>query len=165
VDDSAVGSEFIDLCQDLASRASVLCHRDFHSANLMLDPHDSLRIIDHQDARIGSPTYDLVSLLLDRVTELPPPEWLAEKRRMLLDKRAGLGLEMIDEDDFAHEFRLQTVQRCLKAIGTFSYQSVNRGKTYFIPYIRPMFEIVYRALVNVQRFPNLQRIVAEQLVG
>jgi aminoglycoside/choline kinase family phosphotransferase len=64
-------SEFYELCRELEGFASVLCHRDFHTANLMLDRDGCMRIIDHQDARIGSPAYDLVSLLLDRITELP----------------------------------------------------------------------------------------------
>jgi len=156
-------TELDEVAHDLAGRARVLTHRDFHAANLMLDQAGGLRIIDHQDARIGSPSYDLVSLLLDRVTELPAPEWLAAKRRSLLDDRENLGLERLNEEDFSHEFRLQTIQRCLKAIGTFSFQSVNRGKTYFLQYIDPMFGIVLRAAENLDRFPNLRRVVREQL--
>jgi len=162
-ENDALDKEFYQLSSDLESRASVLCHRDFHAANLMIDRDGKLRIIDHQDARIGSPTYDLVSLLLDRVPEPPPFEWLLAKRRSLIDERVRLGLEAIDEDDFTHEFRLQTVQRCLKAVGTFSYQSVNRGKTYFLPYIKPMFEIVSRALVDLDRFHALTAIVERQI--
>ena len=159
----ALDKEFNQLSSDLESRASVLCHRDFHAANLMIDKHGNLRIIDHQDARIGSPTYDLVSLLLDRVTEPPPAEWLSEKRSFLLNERINLGLEAIDESEFTHEFRLQTVQRCLKAVGTFSYQSVNRGKTYFLPYIKPMFEIVSRALANLDGFQALSDVVESEI--
>ena len=129
----------------------------------MVDRDGELRIIDHQDARIGTTSYDLVSLLLDRVTEPPSAEWLAAKRGLFLAERERLGLRTLDENDFAHEFRLQTVQRCLKAVGTFSYQSVNRGKTYFVPFIKPMFAIVLRAAVNLQRFPVLTSILEEQL--
>jgi aminoglycoside/choline kinase family phosphotransferase len=162
-ENEALDEEFLQLSRDLETRASVLCHRDFHAANLMIDKHENLRIIDHQDARIGSPAYDLVSLLLDRVPEPPPAEWLSAKRRLLLNERIDLGLEAIDESEFTHEFRLQTVQRCLKAVGTFSYQSVNRGKTYFLPYIKPMFEIVSQALVNLGLFPALASIVVRQV--
>ena len=162
-DDARVAAEFRQLSQELESKARVLCHRDFHAANLMLDEHDRLRIIDHQDARIGSAAYDLVSLLLDRVTEPPTAESLAEKRRFFLAERERLGLERIDEEEFAAEFRLQTIQRCLKAIGTFSFQSVNRGKTYFVPFIRPMFEIVRRALDNLHQYPHLRTIVEQEL--
>ena len=69
--DAALTSEFHELSRELETFATVLCHRDFHAANLMLDAKNRMRIIDHQDARIGSPAYDLVSLLLDRITELP----------------------------------------------------------------------------------------------
>jgi hypothetical protein len=162
--DAALTEEFIELSRLLESKASVLCHRDFHAANLMLDSEGRLRIIDHQDARIGSVAYDLVSLLLDRVTEPPSADWLAGKRRLLLDERRKLGLEEIDEESFADEFRLQTIQRCLKATGTFSFQSVNRGKTYFVPFIKPMFEIVLRALENLDRFSALTKVVKAELV-
>ncbi|HKP68597.1 MAG TPA: phosphotransferase [Pyrinomonadaceae bacterium] len=161
--DAALAAEFVELSRELESRATVLCHRDFHAANLMLDGQDRLRIIDHQDARIGSVAYDLVSLLLDRVTEPPTAKWLAEKRRFFLAERENLGLEPIDEQKFADEFRLQTIQRCLKAIGTFSFQSVNRGKTYFVPFIRPMFQIVERALANLHQLPHLHEVVGREL--
>jgi aminoglycoside/choline kinase family phosphotransferase len=151
--------EFEELSIELESFASVLCHRDFHAANLMLDPRGRMRIIDHQDARIGSPAYDLVSLLLDRITEPPSREWLAEKRAYFLNVRRRLGLPALDEGEFANEFRLQTIQRCLKAAGTFSYQSVNRGKTYFVPFIKPMFRISSRAAESLGRFPTIRQIL------
>ena len=161
-DDAVISAEFLELSQELEDRATVLCHRDFHAANLMLDADGDLKIIDHQDARIGSPAYDLVSLLLDRVTELPSPEWLASKRRRFLESRESLGLPHIDETRFAEEFRLQTIQRCLKAAGTFSFQSANRGKTYFVPFIKPMFRIVLRAIDNIDRFPAMQRVLRNE---
>ena len=47
----------------------MLCHRDYHSRNLML--HDRrLYIIDFQDARMGPDTYDLASLLRDSYVDL-----------------------------------------------------------------------------------------------
>jgi N-acetylmuramate 1-kinase len=162
-EEEAISAEFLELSRELETRANVLCHRDFHAANLMLDEEDELKIIDHQDARIGSTAYDLVSLLLDRVTDLPSSEWLASKRRRFLNGRNELGLETIGEEAFAEEFRLQTVQRCLKAAGTFSYQSSIRGKSYFVPFIKPMFRIVLRAAANIERFPVLQNILAREL--
>lgn len=155
-------AELDEVARELEGKARVLTHRDFHAANLMLAGGE-LKIIDHQDARLGSASYDLVSFLLDRVTTLPTPDWLAEKRRFFLTEREILGLEKISEADFTYEFRLQTIQRCLKAIGTFSFQSAVRGKLYFIPFIKPMFEIVLRAAENLREFPTLQRIIKEQI--
>lgn len=161
--DAALNAEFTELARELETKATVLCHRDFHAANLMIDKGGNLRIIDHQDARIGSVAYDLVSFLLDRVTEPPTAEWLAGKRRHFLAECEGIGLEPINEQDFAEEFRLQTIQRCLKAVGTFSFQSVNRGKTYFVPYIKPMFQIVLRALDNLGRFKEVRNVLLKEI--
>lgn len=162
-DDDRITREFLDLAAELESFASVLCHRDFHAANLMLDDRDRMRIIDQQDARIGSPAYDLVSLLLDRITDLPSSEWLADKRRFFLDMRVKLGLPRLIEDEFAYEFRLQTIQRCLKAAGTFSFQSVKRGKTNFVPFIKPMLRISIRAAESLGRLPFIREILGREI--
>ena len=63
----ALAAEWRTIAEELASEPRVLCHRDYHSRNLML--HDNqLYIIDFQDARLGPDTYDLVSLLRDSNT-------------------------------------------------------------------------------------------------
>jgi N-acetylmuramate 1-kinase len=158
-EDASVADEFRQLSVELESRASVLCHRDYHAANLMIDRYGRMRIIDHQDARIGSPAYDLVSLLLDRVTKVPLRDWVEKKQKLLLSTREELGLEAIDPDEFAHEFQLQTIQRCLKAAGTFSYQSAIRGKTHFDPFIKPMFRAVLRAINGTAQFPTIKIVL------
>lgn len=162
-DDRALSNEFDELARDLDGRARVLCHRDFHAANLMIVPKNQLRIIDQQDARIGAASYDLVSLLLDRVLETPDEHWLEEKIRFFLTEREKAGLEKIEFNEFLDEFRLQTVQRCLKAVGTFSFQSVNRGKTHFVQYIEPMLRIVLTAARQLNKFPNLQRVIKQKI--
>jgi len=162
-DDKNLTAEFVEIARELDSAARVLCHRDFHAANLMLDKQKKLRVIDHQDARIGAMSYDVVSLLLDRVTEPPSRVWVREKRLFFLAEREKLGLETIDPDVFAREFHLQTIQRCLKAAGTFSYQSTFRAKTYFVPFIKPMFQIVLQSAERLERFPRLQSIIKTQL--
>jgi len=161
--DAALNAEFTELAQELSARATVLCHRDFHAANLMIDNHNKLRIIDHQDARIGTASYDLVSLLLDRILNAPAPIWLDEKKQYFLSERQKLDLEWIDSEKFDYEFELQTIQRCLKAIGTFSFQSINRGKIYFIPFIVPTFRIILQTLDKLNRFPHLRRVIEKNI--
>src|SRR4029078_4812923 len=70
-------AELNDIAAELAAVPRVLCHRDYHAANLMIDNKNRLRIVDHQDARMGPASYDLVSFLLDRQ---PCPPSLAELR-------------------------------------------------------------------------------------
>lgn len=162
-ENTALEKEFIEISRELESCAKVLTHRDFHAANIMVQ-NGELKIIDHQDARIGAASYDLVSLLLDRVTKLPDWMWLADKYVYFQDQREKLGLEDLEDEPFTEEIYLQSIQRCLKAIGTFSFQANFRGKTHFIQYIKPMFQIVLRACENLKRFPNLQEIIKKQLI-
>ena len=66
----ALRRELAALVGALAAERRVLCHRDYHSRNLMLHA-EQLYIIDFQDARMGPDTYDLVSLLRDSYVDLP----------------------------------------------------------------------------------------------
>ncbi len=153
-----LSKEFLRLSRSLEERSCVLVHRDFHTANLMYF-EGQIKIIDHQDARIGSVSYDLVSLLLDRIIEPPPLEWLVEKSRFFLQSRKEFALTNIEEKEFLVEFHLQAIQRCLKAIGTFSYQAAFRGKTDYIPYIRPMFEVILKSCSVLNDFQFLQKVI------
>lgn len=155
--------ELNTVAAELAARPRVLTHRDFHAANLMLDRENRLRIIDHQDARMGPASYDLVSLLLDRIAEPPSRVWLRDKRLLFLEERRVLGLAAIDPDEFAAEFRLMTIQRCLKAIGTFSFQTAVRKRRGYTGYIEPMFRVVLQAADGLERFAHLQKVIRERV--
>ncbi len=65
----AVRAEFKIIVEELAGEPRVLCHRDYHSRNLMLS-QGQLYLIDFQDARMGPDTYDLASLLRDSYVDL-----------------------------------------------------------------------------------------------
>ena len=68
-----------------------------------------------------------------------------------------LGLDPIDPDDFALEFRLMTIQRGLKATGTFSCQTAVFGRaTVYQHFIEPTLQIVLQAAEWLERFPTLQ---------
>jgi N-acetylmuramate 1-kinase len=130
----------------------------------MVDTQGRLRIIDYQDARMGPASYDLVSLLLDRRTSMPSLAEVRERRLFFLEERRGRGLDPIDPDDFAYEFRLMTVQRCLKAVGTFSYQTAVAGRrNVYEQFINPMFQIVVQAAEWLERFPLLCSMLRERM--
>src|SRR5690606_27638504 len=70
---AALSEEWSNIVTELAGERRVLCHRDYHSRNLML--HDGrLYMIDFQDARMGPDTYDLVSLLRDSYVDITDAE-------------------------------------------------------------------------------------------
>ena len=113
---------------------------------------------------MGPASYDLVSLLIDRQPCSPSLADLRHHRLYLLEERRLLGLSSLDPDEFAKEFRLMTVQRGLKAVGTFSYQTAvyGRGAAYE-QFIKPTLEIVLQAAEWLERFPTLRRMIASRL--
>lgn len=159
-------AELNDVAAELSAAPRVLCHRDFHTANLMLDSENRMRVVDHQDARMGPASYDLVSLLLDRQPLPPSLAELRAHRLFFLEERRRLGLEALDPDEFARQFRLMTIQRGLKAVGTFSYQTaVCRRSEFYEHFINPTLLIVQQAAVWLDRFPMLRRMIGDRLEG
>jgi hypothetical protein len=61
----------------------------------------------------------------------------------------------LDPEQFDREFRLQAIQRCLKAVGTFSYQTAARGKSAYRGFIRPMLAVAADAARSLDKFPAL----------
>jgi aminoglycoside/choline kinase family phosphotransferase len=147
-------SEFAVLVETLASEPRVLCHRDYHSRNLML--HGTrLYIIDFQDARMGPDTYDLVSLLRDSYVDLPD-----QTVDELLAYFLALKGETAAADAFRARFNLMALQRNLKALGTFGYQTTARRNPVYIQYIPRTLRYVRDNLASLPRFTRLGELLA-----
>ncbi len=146
--------EFAVLIEELASEPRVLCHRDYHSRNLMLH-QDRLYIIDFQDARMGPDTYDLVSLLRDSYVDLPD-RTVDELIAYFLALKGYSG----SETAFRERFALMALQRNLKALGTFGYQTTARRNSVYIQYIPRTLRYVRDNLENLPRFARLHELLA-----
>ncbi|MDX2045043.1 MAG: phosphotransferase [Acidobacteriota bacterium] len=157
---AAIKRDLQSIAAELAARPRALTHRDYHAMNLMVDATGNLRIIDHQDARMGPATYDLVPLLVERRLQPVDEDWVSARQDLFLSLRDKMGLPKIEADDFRYEFDLMTIQRQLKAIGTFSYQTavVGRGVVYE-KYIVPAAATVLRAMSKpgMKSYPALQK--------
>ena len=154
-DRSTLAEGFHRLAEEIASWPRVLCHRDFHSRNLMRH-HGVLYWIDFQDARMGPVGYDLASLLRDSYVDLPEDliADLVEEFR----QRASPGES---RDAFLRRFELTSVQRNLKALGTFGYQTTSRGNTVYLQYIPRTLSYVRSNLAQNARFGRLHGLLAE----
>ena len=113
----------------------VLNHRDFHSRNIMLF-RDEPVVIDFQDARLGLPQYDAVSLLRDSYVRLDP-QLVEELKQYHFDQLLGNGLTTMDAGEYLRFFDLMAFQRNVKAVGTFCYQTAVVGNRSFEPCIMP----------------------------
>jgi aminoglycoside/choline kinase family phosphotransferase len=153
---AAFDNEWLTMTRELAAEPRVLCHRDYHSRNLML--HDgSLHIIDFQDARMGPDTYDLASLLRDSYVDIADRE---------LDELLAYFLALkgvADAAGFRFRFDRMALQRNLKALGTFGYQTTTRQNPVYIQYIPRTLNYARMALEKYPQFARLREILAPHL--
>ena len=154
----ALDAEFLAIADELAGEPRVLCHRDYHSRNLMLH-NRQLFIIDFQDARMGPDTYDLASLLRDSYIDL------TEAR---IDELICGYLKLGDAAtstpaafaEYRRRFDVMSVQRNLKALGTFGHQTTSRNNPVYIQYIPRTLSY---ARANLERYPRFARL--RELLG
>jgi N-acetylmuramate 1-kinase len=160
-DREALAGEWAAIVEELASEPRVLCHRDYHSRNLMV--HDGgLHIIDFQDARMGPDTYDLASLLRDSYVDIGDQD-LDDQIAYFLALTCANPAEPRDADEFRRRFDLMALQRNLKALGTFGYQTAVRRNPVYIQYIPRTLRYARRTLEKYARFERLRDLLAEHI--
>ena len=146
-------AEWATIVDELAAERRVLCHRDYHSRNLMLH-NGSFYIIDFQDARMGPDTYDLASLLKDSYVDLASQQ-VDELIAYFLAHRG----DAQGEEEFRRRFDLMALQRNLKALGTFGYMTTSRDNTVYIQYIPRTLAHVKANLAKYSRFGRLLELL------
>jgi aminoglycoside/choline kinase family phosphotransferase len=146
---NAVQADFKALCTELSSRPRVLTHRDYHARNLMMHSGEMF-IIDHQDARMGPASYDLVSLLSDPYTSLPA-DTIAGLIDLFIEMKSNSKFPLKDANSFRTELELMTVQRMLKAVGTYAAQAAQNNPVY-ISYVEPAITRAVQAMERLTRF-------------
>ena len=159
-DREALGVEFTAVAAELAGEPRVLCHRDYHSRNLMLH-EGSLYVIDFQDARLGPDTYDLASLLRDSYVDFTEQQ-VEELMAYFLALRGTWG-SVPDAVEFRRRFDLMALQRNIKALGTFGFQTTSKNNTVYIQYIPRTLNYVRAVLQRYPRFARLRALLAAHL--
>lgn len=151
-DSGVLISEFRRLSTELASQPYALCHRDYHSRNLILCG-DEIAIIDHQDSRMGPRCYDLASLLNDSYVVLD--DSLVREVKGLFAKEMGTDVDA--------EYDVAALQRNLKALGTFGFQIAARRNDVYRPYIPHTLSLVRANLERNPRWDRLRAVLARHL--
>ena len=95
---------------------SYFVHRDYHVQNLM-KVGKKVAVIDSQDALIGNPAYDLVSLIDD--VRIKTSTKLKNQIYSYYSKKTSK-IYRINSQKFLEDFNILSVQRSLKIIGIFS---------------------------------------------
>ena len=150
--DQRLLSAFYDsLSEKLANQPYYFAHRDYHSRNLMWH-NEKIGVLDFQDARLGTCHYDLASLLKDSYVALP--DTLIEEliNYYIYEKERHEKIK-IDKPAFAETFDWMCIQRNLKAMGTFAYLHLEKGKSNYLKYIKPTW---FSADQNLSKFHSFK---------
>lgn len=143
-DEAAIFTErFERLLADHASSPQVLILRDYHAENLLWLPDRPgvarVGLLDFQDAMLGHPAYDLVSLLQDARRDVPAAIEAAMIERYL--DRTGT-----DQHPFRTAYALLGVQRNLRILGVFARLGTEYGKPYYVDLIPRVWAHMIRSL-------------------
>lgn len=150
---------FRGIAEELAAQPRGFVHRDYQSRNLMVQDGAAgprLRLIDFQDALLGTRAYDLVGLLRDSYVALAPA--LLDELVAYFVDRAGL-----DAARFARLFDLQVVQRKLKDAGRFVFIDRVKKNPSFLVHIPNSLDYVARSLARLPELAPLREILSQHL--
>ena len=137
---------------------SYFVHRDYHVQNL-IKAGNRIGVIDSQDALIGNPAYDLVSLV-DDVRIKTSTKLKNQIYSYYLSKTSKI--HKSKSKDFLEDFNILSVQRSLKIIGIFSRLFIrDKKKNYlkFIPYTWRLLEMRMKPEILYE----LRKIFAENI--
>lgn len=123
-------------------RPGVTVLRDYHAENIMLlGSLDKQGLLDFQDALVGHPAYDLVSLLQDARRDVS-----AELEAKMLDRY--LGDYAGNRDDFLADYALLGAQRNAKIVGIFVRLWKRDGKPRYLSMIARVWAAMERDLAH-----------------
>jgi N-acetylmuramate 1-kinase len=162
-EESKVRSALLGLCETLAEEERVFVHRDFHSRNLMIRKN-AIMLLDFQDARMGPPQYDLVSLLKDSYVTLKE-ETRNELLSYYLQRMEQEQGQPIAHASFLKIFDSMSIQRNLKAIGTFAFQYTAYKNERYLKYLDPTLQQIRDTIHSQPDLEPLGQVLKQVIPG
>lgn len=121
-------------------RPGVLVLKDYHAENIMLPPDGTQGLIDFQDAMVGHPAYDLVSLLQDARRDVTPMIERAMIDRYIAAAQPG--------GEFEADYAILGAQRNAKIVGVFTRLAKRDGKPRYLELIPRVWALLERDLAH-----------------
>jgi len=122
-------------------RPGVVVLRDYHAENIMLlGSLENQGLLDFQDALVGHPAYDLVSLLQDARRDVSP-ELEAQMFDYYVNKTGS-------DAEFAADYARLGAQRNAKIVGIFVRLWKRDGKPRYLDYIPRVWALLERDLAH-----------------
>jgi len=142
----------------------VFVHRDFQSSNILCASESyplRFKIIDFQDARLGNPIYDVVSLLWDSYIDVD--ETLREE---LLDRQFHqlheLGFAW-DRDYYRKLVDYSVIQRKLHDAGAFAYNFHRFKSDKYLNYIPGSIRMAMEKMEKYKAFTSIIQIFSKMV--
>ena len=156
----AFDDETVRISNVLAAESQYFVHRDFHSRNIMV-LSDSIAVIDFQDARLGPAAYDLVSLCFDSYV----PFTTKTRREFLMEAidiiRCDHGTKI--SSSIENLWKPMLLQRQLKAIGSFGYLTLEKGRGDYLKYVEGALRTLEEQGLEDERWPFLSSVLIRRL--
>ncbi len=142
-------AELSKLANRLSKTKRCLVHRDLQSQNVMIRDGKPF-LIDFQGMRLGSPLYDLGSLLCDPYADL------SETGRVeLLSFYYGLAPWGFDWATFQTVFWEASTQRLMQALGAYGFLGISQGLRAYLEHIPSGLRMLHQAVQHVATLPRL----------
>ena len=116
-------------------------------------------LLDSQDALIGNPAYDLVSLI-DDVRIKTSQKIRSKILKYYLKKSKNINKK--NSEKFLEDFNILSVQRGLKIIGIFSRLYKRDSKKQYLKFIPYMWELLEQRM-NTKAFADLKKIIDKNI--
>jgi hypothetical protein len=149
---------FHQICDFLAGLPRFFTHRDYHARNLLIHD-DKIFMIDFQDARMGPCQYDLASLLRDSYITLPD----ALVDALILRYAEARGEKRTTRDAFRYQFDIMSLQRNIKALGTFGYQMAYLGNERYRDAIPRTARYIGATILRHEELKPFRDVVREHI--
>jgi N-acetylmuramate 1-kinase len=148
--DPALRAEYLALWEKalpiVRKLPATLVLRDYHVDNLMRVRNRGglleCGLLDFQDAVVGPPSYDLVSLLEDARRDVPPALAAAMRQRYLA------AFPELDPAAFDASFAILGAQRSAKIVGIFTRLCVRDSKRQYLEHIPRVWRLLQQDLAH-----------------
>ena len=152
-DKNRIMKEMNTIVNNIDHKNYKLVHRDYHSKNIFYK-NGKIVVIDYQDAVLGSPLYDLVSLLNDCYRDINYKQ-KNRLKNLFLEKFNSQSKKKLSSDELLHNFDILSIQRHMKASGIFCRLSKKNSRHGYLKYLKRTFDYIINASSN---YTNLKTI-------
>jgi len=150
---SKIKKELNQLYKKLVLKNNCFTHRDFHASNIIISK-GKLGVIDSQDAILGNPLYDVVSVIDDVRIKIPNNIQIELLEYYLRKKN-------FQNNNIKNDFYILSIQRNFKILGIFVRLYKRDKKSNYLKYLPNTWSLIEKRMKN-PIFKNLKKLIEKE---